>query len=72
VGKLKSGESEDLKAKARSYLALLRKVLRLRSEKKMNGIFCLPVQRFSGRFLDCWRGLVGYCFAQGIHFAVSR
>jgi hypothetical protein len=38
----------------------------------MNIIFCLPGAHFSGRFLECWTELVGYCFVSGIHFAISR
>ena len=38
----------------------------------MKIIFCLPGNNFSGRFLDCWTELLGYCMKSGIQFAFSR
>jgi len=35
-------------------------------------IFCLPGNNFSGKFLDCWTELVGYCFKNNIQIGVSR
>lgn len=35
-------------------------------------IFCLPGNSFSGKFLDCWTELLGYCMKNGIQFKISR
>jgi hypothetical protein len=35
-------------------------------------IFCLPGSSFSGKFLECWSELLGYCVQKGIQFGVSR
>lgn len=35
-------------------------------------IFCLPGNRFSGKFLECWTNLLSYCFSHGIQPILSR
>ncbi len=31
----------------------------------MKILFCLPGREFSGRFLQCWTNLLGYCYNNG-------
>lgn len=35
-------------------------------------VFCLPGNEFSGRFLECWTGLVSWCQGNGIVPLLSR
>jgi hypothetical protein len=40
--------------------------------KKITVVFCIPGNSFSGKFLECWSKLLGYCFLNGIEPVVSR
>jgi hypothetical protein len=40
--------------------------------KPLRVVFCLPGGVFSGRFLDCWTELLGFCQKAGIDHVVSR
>jgi len=42
------------------------------SSQKPSVIFCLPGNSFSGRFLDGWSELLGYCMKNNIPFRISR
>lgn len=38
----------------------------------MNIVFCLPGKSFSGKFLECWTSLIGYCQLNKINVVLSQ
>ncbi|MFH1958505.1 MAG: hypothetical protein ABIJ15_08540 [bacterium] len=42
------------------------------NKERKKVIFCLPGNNFSGKFLDCWTGLLTYCIQNNIQIGVSR